>query len=138
MARLSKAQLAGNVVILPTAAARRINNHQFADQRRASFAARQASPFKSRYRHHQEREADRLAAELAAIEQTPALLIVSAMVRALDEAAVTKIMEQLAPGAVVKRLPNEQAVAAVKASRLNVGQHFDLLRALDRLRAEGR
>jgi hypothetical protein len=138
MARFSKADLAsGKVVALPTAAPRQVDNSRFADQRRAALAARKASPFTQRYRHHQAREADALAAELATIEQTPALLIVSAMIRTMDPDAVKKVLEQLVPGAVGKSKPHVDAVATVKASRLNVGQQFDLLRAFDRLR-EGR
>lgn len=136
MARLSKAHLDGNVVALPTAATRQVDNHRFADQRRASLEARKASPFTGRYKHHQEREADRLAAELRAIEQTPALLIVSAMLRTMEAEAITRLLEQLAPGAVTGSEPARQAVATIKASRLNLGQQFDLMRALDRLRAE--
>ncbi|MBI0477495.1 hypothetical protein D9601_19350 [Sphingomonas sp. MA1305] len=139
MARLSKATLAdGKVVALPTATARQVSNSRFAEQRRASLAARKASPFADRYQHHQEREADRLAGDLTTIEQTPALLIVSAILRTMDGEAVTKVLEQLAPGAVTGRPAHSQAVATVKASRLNLGQQFDLMRALDRLHGEGR
>lgn len=139
MARITKAAMAsGNVVILPTAATRQVANSRFAEQRRASLAARKASPFADRYQHHQEREADRLAADLSVIEQTPALLIVSAILRSMDGEAVSKVLEQLAPGAVAGRPAHCQAVATVKASRLNLGQQFDLMRALDRLHGEGR
>ncbi len=68
MARATKAQLAaGKIVALPTAAPQQVNNHRFADQRRASLAARKASRFIGRYHHHQQREADPLAKELTLI-----------------------------------------------------------------------
>ena len=136
MARTNSA--ASNVVALPTAAPRKVNNYRYAEQRRAVMEAREESPFADVYQPHYDRAADRLAAEVSAIEQTPALLIVSAMLRALDPAAVTKVLEQLAPGAVAGRPAHCQAVATVKASTLNLGQQFDLLRALDRLRQGGR
>lgn len=137
MARLTKAALAaGNIVALPTAATRNVDNYRFAEQRRAVMAARQTSPFADRYRAPSERTADKLAAEVSTIEQTPALLIVSAMLRALDPAAITKVLEQLAPGADAGRPAHRQAVATVKASTLDLGEQFDLLRALDRLHGE--
>lgn len=138
MARLTKAHLAaGNIVALPTAAPRQIDNYRFADQRRAAGAASRASRFKSRYQHHHQREADRLAKELAQIQQTPELLILSAILRTMDADAVTRVLEKLAPGAVAGSAAHAQAVATVKASRLNVGQHMDLMRAFDRLHGEG-
>jgi hypothetical protein len=138
MAHISKAAwTSGNVYVLPTAAPRRVDNYRFAEQRRASLVARKASPFADRYQHHQEREANQLAVDLTAIDQTPALLIVSAILRSMDDEAVTKVLEQLAPGAVAGRPAHCQAVATVKASRLNLGQQFDLIRALNRLNGEG-
>ncbi|WP_139330429.1 hypothetical protein [Sphingomonas sp. Sph1(2015)] len=137
MARLSKAVLAsGNVVALPTAAPRKVVNSRFAEQRQASLAARKNGLFSGRYQHHQEREANRLAAELSAISQTPELLIVSAILRSLEPALIGKILEQLAPGVVAGSAAHRQAVATVQASNLNLGQQFDLMRAFARLRGE--
>lgn len=138
MARTSAAALAApNVVAFPNAAARKVGNYRFAEQRRAVTAARKESPLCARYLSHQEREADRLAQELAGIEQTPALLIVSAILRAMEPDQYTRVLEQLAPGVVSGRAPAMQAIAMVKASRLCVGEQFDLFRAFDRLRGEG-
>jgi hypothetical protein len=139
MARLSKAVLAsGKVVPLPGAATRQVDNSRYADQRRASRAARQETPFADRYKPWYDREADQLAADLSDIRQTPELLILSAMLRTMEAEAVTKVLEQLAPGAVTGSEPHRQAVTTIKASRLNLGQQFDLSRAFDRLRGEGR
>lgn len=135
MARATKAALAAlNVVVLPTAAPRQVDNYRYADQRRAMREARAGNRFADRYKHPHDREAERLAAELTTIEQSPALLIVSAMIRTMDADAVTKVLEQLAPGAVGGSKPHKDAVATIKASRLNLGQQFDLMRAFDRLR----
>ncbi len=78
-----------------------------------------------------------MAAELTGIEQSPALLIVSAMIRTMDADAITRVLEQIAPGVVSGSKPHREAVATIKASRLNVGQQFDLMRAFKRLRGEG-
>lgn len=136
--RQVRAAAPSNVVVLPSAAPRQVANNRFAEQRRASMAARKVSPFAGRYKHHQEREADQLAADLSGIEQSPALLIVSAMIRSMEADAVRKLLEQIAPGAVGGSKVHQEAVATVQASRLNLGQQFDLMRALDRLRQEGR
>ncbi|WP_267395011.1 MULTISPECIES: hypothetical protein [unclassified Sphingomonas] len=134
MARLTKAaRAAGNIAVLPTAAGRKVDNYRFAEQRRASMQARQSSRFAGLHKPHYDRAADRLATDLAAIEQTPALLIISAILRTMESDAVTKVLEQLAPGAVGGSSAHCQAVATVKASRLNLGEQFDLMRAFDRL-----
>ncbi len=56
----------------------------------------------------------------------------------MEADAFTRVLEQLAPGAVTGSTPHAQAVATVKASRLNLGQHIDLMRAFGRLRGEVR
>ncbi len=137
MTRLSKAVLAdGKVVPLPTAARRRVDNARYADQRREALALRKVTPFAGHYRSSHDRDADRLAETLSDIKQTPELLILSAMLRVMEADTVAKVLEQLAPGAVNKSAPHEQAVATIKASRLTVGQQFDLFWAFDRLRGE--
>lgn len=136
MPRLSKAQLAGNVVVLPTAAARQVDNYRYADQRRAGRALKDASPFNAGYLAPHDREADKLADVITAIKQTPELLILSAMLRTMEADAVAKVLEQLAPGAVAGSVAHAQAVATVKVSRLNVGRQMDLMRAFDRRDAE--
>jgi len=137
MARTSAAALAApNVVPFPNAATRKVDNYRFADQRRAVLAARKESPLCARYLAPWERAADRLAQDLADIEQTPALLIVSAILRTLDADQYTRVLEQLAPGAILGRKPVMQAIATVKASRLCVGEQLDLYRAFDRQRGE--
>lgn len=136
--RQLRAAAPSNLVILPTAPARRVCNSRFAEQRRASREARADSPFANRYQHPRDRDADRLAANLNESQQTPETLILSAILRCLDEATAGKVLDQLAPAALSERPTHRQAYAIAKASRLNLGQHFDLLRALDRLNAEGR
>lgn len=138
MARTSAVALAApNVVAFPNAVARKVDNYRFAEQRRAVLAARKDSPLCARYLSHQEREADRLAQELSGIEQTPALLIVSAILRTMDADQYMRVVEQLAPGAAAGSPPAKQAIATIQASRLSTGKQFDLFRAFDRMRGEG-
>lgn len=121
--RVTKAALAAaNATMLPTAAPRRVNNYRYADQRRASRAAREASPFHARYLAPYDREADRLAEEITAIKQTPELLILSAILRTMEAEQATRVLEQLAPGSVAgheeHRQAHRQALAVYRVSRM--------------------
>lgn len=85
--RLSKAALAAspNVVRLPTAAPRMVDNYRFAEQRRAGRAARESSPFADRYIHPHVRAKLPDAAALLLVERTPELLLAIALFETLDE-----------------------------------------------------
>lgn len=137
MARITAAALASpNVVAFPNAAARKVNNNRCREQRHAATDARQDSPFASRYLAPWERKADRLAEELAGIEQTPALLIISAILRTMDVEQVNRVVDQLTSKTGTERKPVAQALATIEVSRLNFGDELDLFRAFDRMRKE--
>ncbi len=136
MARTSAATLAApNVVAFPNAAARKVDNYRFADQRRAVLAARRESPLCARYLSPADRKADRLAEDLVGIEQTPELLIVSAILRTMEPEQYDRVVEQLTGRH--DYVPGRKALATVKASRLCLGEQMDLYRAFDRQRGEG-
>lgn len=136
MARTSAATLAApNVVAFPNAAARKVDNYRFADQRRAVLAARKESPLCARYLSPADRKADRLAEDLVGIEQTPELLIVSAILGTMEPEQYDRVVEQLTGRH--DYVPGRKALATVKASRLCLGDQFDLYRAFDRRRGEG-
>lgn len=139
MARSTKAALAApNVVVLPTAAPRQVDNLRYAGQRRAARAARQAEPWPGEKLFPGQREAIRKAEVLRNIQQTPALLIVTALMGAMDDDTRRRVIEALAPGVAVGRDVSVQAVAAVQASRLTIGEQLDLDFAFRRLTEEGR
>jgi hypothetical protein len=139
MARITAAALAApNVVAFPNAAARKVNNNRYREQRHAAKDVRQDSPFPSRYLLPCQRKADRLAEELAGIEQTPALLIVSAILRTMDAEQVNRVVDQLTDKSAAERKPVAQALATIEVSRLNFAGQYDLLRAFDRMRTEAR
>jgi hypothetical protein len=136
MAHTSAATLAApNVVAFPNAAARKVDNYRFADQRRAVLAARKESPLCARYLSPADRKADRLAEDLVGIEQTPELLIVSAILRTMEPEQYDRLVEQLTGRH--DYVPGRKALATVKASRLCLGDQMDLYRAFDRQRGEG-
>ena len=134
MARTSAAALPANVVALPSAAARKVDNFRFAEQRRAVSAARKASPLCARYLSPEDRKADQLAQDLIGIDKTPALLIVSAILRTMDADQYQRVAEQLTgdPDYELGR----KALATVKVSRMTVGEQYALYRAFDRERGE--
>ncbi len=134
MVRASNAAFAANVVAFPNATARKVDNYRYADQRRAVLAARKESPLCARYLSPADRKADRLAEDLAGIEQTPELLIVSAILRTMEPEQYDRVVEQLTGRH--DYVPGRKALATVKASRLCLGDQFDLYRAFDRRRGE--
>lgn len=126
-----------NIVRLPTAAARKVDNRRFASQRRAAIAASDSGPFADRYQTPRHREAVKLASDLMKIKQTPALILVSAILATMDAEAYTKVVGQFASGVASGRPAITQAFAALKASRLTSAQQMDLFRVFDRLNGEG-
>lgn len=124
----------GEVVRLPTAAKRQVQNARYSAQRAAAIARRQEWP--GEYIHHGQREARKHAAELLAIEPSPALLIAAAIYAALDTTQRVAVMGKLAPD-IVRGVPEaKQAFAVLRAMTLNIGQQLDLDRALRRMREE--
>jgi hypothetical protein len=136
MARTSAAALAApNVVAFPNAAARKVDNYRYADQRRAVLAARKDSPLCARYLSPADRKADKLAEDLAGMEQTPALLITSAILGTMTQDQYDRVVDQLTGRR--DYIPGRKALAVVKASRMCLGEQMDLYRAFDRQREGG-
>ncbi|SDD58576.1 hypothetical protein SAMN05444678_11686 [Sphingomonas sp. YR710] len=123
-----------NVVRLPTAAPRKPNNHRFKEQRAAGYEAKQASVFRERYINPRVRAVMGDAETIMGIEQTPALLIASALFALADPDTQQKAMEQLAPGAVVGRKAHIQAIATMRRLRATtIGEQYDFYNAIDEL-----
>lgn len=128
---------ASNVVRLPNAAARQVNNWRYSAQRKAGRALKAASPFNGRYVDPSTRAGRALAEQAMAITQTPALVIVSAILHSMDSEAFAKVAAELAPAALGNNEAARQALATLRISRMNVGQQLDFFRGLDFLRGEG-
>lgn len=96
MQRLSKAALAAspNVVRLPTASSRMVDNYRFKEQREAGRRAKNASPFKTRYIDPQVRAKLPDAAALLLVERTPELLLLLAIFESLSMAQQLQIRAQ--------------------------------------------
>ncbi|WP_419825152.1 hypothetical protein [Sphingomonas sp.] len=126
-----------NIVRLPTAARRKVDNARFAEQRRSAIAARQSGEWPGKYLHPHDRRMDEQAKLLLSIEDTVATRLLQAILAALDDGARQKVAAALAPAVIGERPAALQAFALFKTSKPTVGEAHYLGLALDRLRAEG-
>ena len=72
------------------------------------------------------------------IEQTPAILIVQAMLDSMTSDERQKIAIQLVGGAVAGRKAFVEAVTMLQVANMTVGQRYDLDRAIEKLRESER
>lgn len=138
MARATKVALASpNVVVLPTAAPRQVQQNYNRAARAARAALREEAPWPGEYQHHRQREAMRRAEIIQETARTPEMLLVSMLLQTIDDDARRKIAEGLAPSVVVGDRTALQAFAILQCSRMTVGEQLDLQRAQQQLN-EGR
>ena len=78
-------------------------------------------------------EAERLATIMLGINQTPAMLIVHAMLGAMNDEQRQKIVEQLAAGAAGGRRGHIEAITLVRTAKMTFGEQWDLIKAIERL-----
>lgn len=134
MARATKAALASpNVVMLPTAAPRQVQQNCNRFGRAARAALRKACPWPGEYQHHQQREAMRKAEIIQETARTPEMLLVSLLLQTIDDEARRKIAEGLTPSVVFGDRTAVQAFAILQCSRMTVGEQLDLQRAQQQL-----
>jgi hypothetical protein len=122
-----------NVVRLPTAARRQVQQKWNRWTRAAKQELREACPWPAEYIAPGRRRALEDAKKIAGVDQTPALAIVLALVRTLDEGQFLRLIRDIAanggPAAA-------DAIALVNAQKLTVGRALDLQWALERVRSE--
>ena len=129
-------QPGSNVVVLPTSAPRQVRQPtgRVGWEQRGAF--RRENSFPREYIEPRRREALKRAAIVREIEQTPALLIATAIYAVMTPEDRRKVVEHLANGAAAGRTAHVQAVAALRAMTGTVGEQMDMQWALERLRAE--
>lgn len=140
MARLTKAILATspNVVKLPTAASRQVNNNRFAEQRAAKAAVRKVQPWPGESLRRGGWQAVEQAKTFDSLEQSPALVLAMMIARALPSEIREKVVSDLAAGASINE-DAKGALSAVKFATMTVGDVCDLDAARAYLdRQEGR
>lgn len=131
--RATKAILAisPNVVPLPTAAPRMVDNHRFAAQRKAGRQAKDASPFKARYIDPQVRAKMPDAAALLMVERSPELLLAIAIFEALDEPQKRQVRGQCQ---LLKTTGAAARGAAVMTEVRTIGESLALDAAMAKVR----
>jgi len=126
-----------NVVVLPTAAPRQVRQPtgRVGWEQRGAF--RRENAFPREYIDPRRREALKLAKIVREIEQTPALLIATAIYAVMTPENRVKVVEHLASGAAAGLTAHVQAVAALRAMTGTVGEQMDMQWALERLSETG-
>ena len=120
-----------NVVRLPGAATRRPVNNRFAEQRRESLRLRREIGDRFGYKHHHQREAERMAETFMETAMTPALMIVAAMFRHMEPEAQEKVMEAVDGMNAHGSRAHSQAMLAMRLSRpMTLGESYCFSRAL--------
>lgn len=116
--RQLKAAKLPNVVVLPTAAPRQVNNHRYAAQRQAKRVLRDEDPWPGEHKwpHQRQREAEeRLIAEHGL--RTPELLIVMTMMEMMDVDQHARLADRVQTYAAVMG-DGASATAALITNRL--------------------
>ena len=129
---------APNVVRLPTAAPRQVQQNCNRAGREARAALRKACPWPGEHLHPGQRNALRKVAELRRIEQTPALMIVQAMYALMEPEKRTELIAALAPSAVAGSKPHADAIKVLSAATMTYGEMNDFHFAMRRLDGEAR
>lgn len=134
--RATKAILAAcpNVVPLPTAAPRRIENSRWKEQRQASGSARAVSPFKDRYIAPQVRAKLPDAAALLLLDRSAELLLAIAIFEALEEPQKKRVRSQCE---MLKFTGPSARGAAVVIQLRTIGDSVDLDAAMKVLKDRG-
>lgn len=130
MATRAIAASAANVVRLPTAAPRKINNNRFREQRRAASALRKESAFTDRYIDPCVRAALPDARLFNEITLTPGLLIASTLLDLIEPEIRDQLVKRLSIGAAVGRKPHQQALMLIRRQRQCVGDEYAFRAAL--------
>ena len=126
-----RAHTPSNVVILPTAAARQVQqpwNKQTRDQKRS---LQDANPWPGEYFRPGEREAIQKAKLVRSVRQTPALRIVFAVLEAMDLETRQKVVARLAIDARHGSVESLQALAISECACLSGGEQLDMCFAFE-------
>jgi hypothetical protein len=127
-----------NVVRLPTAARRKVQQHMNAGARAARKVLREETPWPGEFIFAGEREAMKTAELLADLNPSAELQLLTAICAALDDTARAKVIETLAPGAAAGRRAAKQALAILRTTRMTYGEMNDFDNAWRRLNPNGR
>lgn len=120
-----------NVVRLPTAAHRKVQQKCNRWSRAARKELREAQPWPGEFIDPRRRLALRKAETLVRVERTPALALALAMFAELDDETRLRVVGQLARGGATEEV--RQAIALTEAVGLTWSEQWDLIWAMERL-----
>ncbi|BBC74403.1 conserved hypothetical protein [Altererythrobacter sp. B11] len=129
---MAEAALNTNVVRLPTAARRKVQQPCNAAARAARKAFREACPWPGEYLFPNERAAMKTAEVMRDMTATPELELLTAICSVLSEEQRAKVSESLAVRAI-GRGTAQQALAVFRTTSMTVGERIDLSNAMRRL-----
>lgn len=121
-----------NIVRLPTAAPRKVENRRWKEQRQAAREARRETEDRFDHKSPWHRRVEHDAELLGALTYTPALLVVAAMFREMSDDQQQRIIAQLNRHQH-KGQPHEQAALVLEMNRpMMYGRAHDISRAFKR------
>lgn len=129
--RQLRANLPDNVVILPTAAPRQVQQPQNRAGRLARQVMREQAGGRFNFKFPTMREAERRAAIMRSAGKDPGLILAHAILAEMDRDFRAKVIHRLA-----RSSGNETARAALEFAQttlLTLGEHLDLSRAFEEL-----
>jgi predicted ABC-type transport system involved in lysophospholipase L1 biosynthesis ATPase subunit len=124
-----------NVVVLPTAPLRQVQQPCNKAGRAARAALRKDQVRHFPHKFPGTREADRRAAVLVELQQTPAVLLAEAILAELDMETRGRVIARLAKRVLSQ--PGRQAFVLAVTTTLNFGEQWELMNALERAREPG-
>ena len=124
--RSLRRDLPENVVILPTAAQRQVQQRWNKETRAAKRALQEAHPWPGEHLFPGQREAIRRAKVIRSVERSAALRIAVAALGALDDASRAKAMSWLAVESLSGTTEAKQALEIARCAAMTVGEHYDL------------
>lgn len=123
-----------NVIRLPTAARRKVQQGCNRWTRAAREELREAQPWPGEYLPPGQRKAMPLAEILLHVEHSPELSLALAIAAELDEDTRLRVIGRIAKnGSPFAR----EAIALVRAETATIGEKWDLLAAMERVRKKG-
>lgn len=135
--RTVRAMNAPNVVILPTAPSRQVQQNYNRGAAAERKRLRDAHPWPvDRYVDPGMREARFRAKMLQEVQTTPTFFVLLAILDTVPREQRTAMIEKLAPAAVGGGNPR-LAIEIIRSTLLNFGQQWDLLRAQQQLKEDG-
>lgn len=131
--RQLRGKLPENVVILPTAPDRQVQQNYNRASRAAKLALREAQPWPREFIDPRRRECLKRAEVINSVKQTPELRILYALLAALDIETRKNVITTLAVQSLSGSTEAKQALEITRCTNSTIGDSFDMDWAFKRL-----